>query len=371
MQTSIIGMALLLRGGEVCLSSCFTARRRSGSIAIPQGKSDSAAMIRIWVYDGILASGVAGTVDVLHAANQLGARRAEADGTRFRALRWRVESLDGAPVRAASGQTIAVDGALDPRRRTGAILLAAPFVDDMEAFIARRAAWCGLLPALRRQHGAGALLASYCTGSYLLAEAGLLDGRIATTHWAKAADFARRYPQVELRASEVLTEQDGILCSGAVTSSLMLAVRLVEKCTDAALAAATAKLMLIDMHRIEQASYASLLVDHGHADRLVARAQRRMEATLRERFRLPELAARLAVSERTLNRRFKQAVGQAPLAYLQTLRVEVAKRLLEAGEVGFETVSERVGYEDPATFRQLFRRLTGLSPRAYQQRFGG
>jgi transcriptional regulator GlxA family with amidase domain len=156
-----------------------------------------------------------------------------------------------------------------------------------------------LSSALRLQHKAGTLLASYCTGSYLLAEAGLLDHRIATTHWSRAADFSRRYPKVELRSREVLTEQSGILCGGAVTSYLNLAVRLVERLTDSKLAMLVAKTLLIDVNRASQASYATLLDEQGHTDQLVVRAQRQMEATLQQRFRMSDLAAHLAVSERT------------------------------------------------------------------------
>jgi transcriptional regulator GlxA family with amidase domain len=326
-------------------------------------------IIRIWVYDGILASGVAGPVDVFTAANSLGARRANAGGKLFRKIAWRVESLDGRPVQSASGQSIAVDGKIDARRRADAILVTAPFVVDMDAFIARRQQVRALSSALRRQHEAGAVLASYCTGNYLLAEAGLLDGRSATTHWAKAKDFAQRYPRVELRADEILTEQDGILCGGAVTSYLNLAVRLVERLVGADLAATIAKTLLIDINRISQASYATLLDEHGHTDRLVAQAQNRMEATLQQGFQMSKLAAHLAVSERTLNRRFKRAMGTTPLEYLQTLRVEVAKRLLESGGTNVENVCRRVGYGDLSTFRQLFKRKTGLSPREYQRRF--
>lgn len=326
-------------------------------------------MIRIWVYNGILASGVSGPVDVFTAANRLAAKNPADRRGPFQPIAWRVESLDGQPVHTASGQTVAVDGKIDARERADAILVTAPFVADMEEFVARREPLQALSSALRRQHKAGAVVASYCTGSYLLAEAGLLNGRIATTHWAKATDFARRYPGVELRANEVLTEQDGVLCTGAVTSFLNLALRLVEMFVGAQLAAMTAKALLIDTNRISQASYATLLDEHGHTDRLVARAQRRMEATLQQGMRLSELAAHLAVSERTLNRRFKQAVGDAPLEYLQTLRVEVAKRLLESGHTSLEAVSLRVGYGDLSTFRQLFKRKTGLSPREYQRRF--
>lgn len=325
------------------------------------------ATIRIWVYDGIMASGVAGPIDVFNAANHMAAREATPPASPL--FTWRVESLDGQPVRASSGQTIAVDGKIDSRKRADAILLAAPFFADMEEFVGRREQLTALSSALQRQRKAGALLAAYCTGNYLLAEAGLLDGRVATTHWAKAADFARRYPRVELRAREVLTRQDGILSGGSVTSYLNIAVRLVEMFAGEKLATRTAKSLLIDMNRVSQASYATLLDEHGHADPLVARAQQRMEATLQEGFRLNELAAWLGVSERTLNRHFKQAVGLAPLAYLQNLRIEVAKQLLESRPIGLDMVSQRVGYEDISTFRQLFKRKTGLSPSEYQARF--
>jgi len=323
--------------------------------------------IRIWVYDGILASGVAGPIDVFSAANHLSAGAGKSAALPL--FEWRVESLDGQPVKAASGQSIAVDGKINPRKRADAILLTAPFVSNMDEFIGRTEQLNALCSALQRQRKAGAVLAAYCTANYLLAEAGLLDGRVATTHWAKANDFARRYPRVELRAWEVLTEQDGILSGGSVTSYLNLAIRLVETFAGDTLAAMTAKLLLIDMCRTSQASYAKLLDDHGHADPLVARAQQRMEATLEHGFVLSELAAWLAVSERTLNRRFKQAVGLAPLAYLQNLRIEVAKQLLESRPIGLEVVSQRVGYTDASTFRQLFRRKTGLSPSDYQLRF--
>jgi len=315
--------------------------------------------IRFWVHDGILASGIAGPIDVLHAANRLAIKAKECSPAASPIFKWRVESLDGLPVCAASGQSIAVDGRIDARGRSDAIVLAAPFVADMDAFLARRDQVDELSSALRRQHKAGTLIAAYCTGSYLLAEAGLLDGRIATTHWSRTADFSRRYPKVELRSHELLTEQSGILCGGAVTSYLNLAVRLVERLADAKLAMLVAKTLLIDISRSSQAPFAKLIDEHGHSDALVARAQRQMETTLQQPFRMSDLAAHLAVSERTLHRRFKQAVGDSPVGYLQTLRVEVAKRLLESGDVELEAIAEQVGYGDFSTFGQLFNeRLT-------------
>jgi transcriptional regulator GlxA family with amidase domain len=127
--------------------------------------------------------------------------------------------------------------------------------------------------------------------------------------------------------------------------------------------------MLIDQNRASQASYAMMEDEPQHSDALVARAQRLMQKSLQGGFSLGQLARLLSVSERTLNRRFKQATGEAPLQYLQSLRVDVAKRLLQKKRLTVDAISERVGYRDLSTFRRLFKRETGLSPRDYQRRF--
>jgi transcriptional regulator GlxA family with amidase domain len=345
-----------------------------GSIASLHAISDKAVKrIRIWVYDGILASGVAGSIDVFTAANavvaETSAGRSAKSPLKTPLLQWRIESLDGKPVQTASGQVVQVDGPINARGIADAVIVTGPFVANIERFFERGDVIKPLLSALRRQHERGALLASYCTGSFILAEAGLLDGGVATTHWAKAKLFAQRYPEVDLRVSEILTEQNGILCSGAVTTSLNLALRIVEKFAGADVANATAKMMLIDTNRVSQSSYASRQDAPPHSDELVARAQRYMAKSLRQGFNLSELARHLAVSERTLNRRFKSVLGEAPLRYLQSLRVDVAKRLLESPGLKVDAVGERVGYGDLSTFRRLFKRETGLSPRDYQRRF--
>lgn len=325
-------------------------------------------LIRIWVFDGILASGVAGSVDVFTAANSVLVGNGK-DGKKAASLQWRIESLDGKPVQTASGQIVHVDGAINPRSGADAIVVPGPFVANIERFVGRSDILQPLCSALRRQHERGALLASYCTGSFILAEAGLLDGGIATTHWAKANSFARRYPEVDLRVSEILTEQNHIICSGAVTTSLNLALCIVEKFAGTRVAAATGKLMLIESNRASQSSYASLPEESQHADAMVAKAQRWMARSLQQGFSLSELARHLAVSERTLNRRFKTATGRAPLHYLQVLRVDVAKRLLAEKKLAIDAIGLRVGYGDISTFRRLFKRETGLSPREYRQRF--
>lgn len=326
-------------------------------------------LVRIWVLDDSLASGIFAPIDIFLAANRIAAPSQPRKDSQ--AFRWRLESIDGMPVRTASGQTIEVDGRIGGRSAADAIWIAGPFVSDIEQLLQQPARLAPLLDALRRQHARGALIAAYCTGSFLLAEADLLDGRAATTHWSKARSFQARYPGVELRASDVTTEQDGILCGGAVTSYQNLALRLVERLSSAPLAAATARTLLIDMNRTSQAPF----VDFGrteamaHDDPVVARAQRWMERHLRQPFSLAQLSLQLAISERTLNRRFKDALGVPPLKYLQTLRMEVAKRLLASTSLSVDAVSERVGYSDLSGFRLLFKRIAGVPPGEYRRRF--
>jgi transcriptional regulator GlxA family with amidase domain len=327
--------------------------------------------VRIWVFDEALASGVTGPTDVLTAANRLWLQKNVKQATSKPLFEWRIESITGMPVRTASGQILLVDGPIEARTHADAVIVAAPFLSDIAEFLRRLAEFRPLMTAMRRQHEKGALIATYCTGSFLLAEAGMLDGLIATTHWAKARIFKDRYPLVNLQPGEIITEQDRIICGGAVTTYLNLALRLVERLADPSLASATAKMLLIDTNRPSQSAYATLASLNGdeHPDKLVKQAQKWMERHVDRRFFLSELASHLAVSERTLVRRFKLVTGQPPLRYLQSLRIEVAKVLLETRAVRVDAVCERVGYGDLSTFRQLFKRETGLSPREYRRRF--
>jgi len=332
-------------------------------------QADPKFLVRIWVYDGVLASGIAGPIDVLNAANAV---HAEGRGAGAEPLfAWRVESMDGKQVRSASGQWVSVDGRLQTAAKTAAVVVTGPYVGDVCAFLEDRDRLEPLLAGIRRQYESGTLVASYCSGSFLLAEAGLLDGRAATTHWAKASEFRRRYPAVALRAGDVLVEDDRILCSGAVTSYLQMALRIVARFGGERLADETARLLLVDTSRVSQAAYAvrDLASEHSHADPLVARAQRWLERHLHEPVRLHLLAAQLAVTERTLHRRFRAATGQAPLGYLQALRVAAAQRLLQQRHRSVEDIAARVGYGDVGAFRAVFRRHTGLTPAAYQAQF--
>lgn len=323
-----------------------------------------------------MASSVTGPIDVFMVANAIWASQSPNVKKTGPLFKWQIESPDGQPVRTASGQLMEVDGGISARSAADAVIVLGPFVGRgaagfLERFDALQTELKPLLIALRRQYERGTLVSSVCAGAFALAESGLLDGRQATTHWALADAFRQRYPQVDLRANEVITEQKQLLCSGAVTSYLNLSLRLVERFAGGSLSSTCAKLLLIDVNRISQASYRELIAQdlQAHSDRLVERAQHWMEKHLHEGFCLANLANYLAVSERTVIRRFKTAIGETPLAYLQAMRIDVAKRLLETSNLNIESISERVGYGDLSTFRRLFKRETGVAPREYQQRF--
>lgn len=335
------------------------------------------AIVRLWVYDEVLASTVTGFVDVLAVANAMW-RQSAPDASMSPLFVWSVESVSGESVTSATGQTISVDAVVSARKPADAVVVFGPFVGGgVEAFLRH---WEDLqeglqpiLKSLRAMYRRGTSVASVCSGAFLLAEAGLLDGAKATTHWALVEAMQRRYPRIAVLGDEVLVDNGNTICSGAMTSYLNLALWLVERFGGAALASATARLMLIDRQRISQASYRSLTVQaqSSHDDDLVGKAQRLLERRLRGGIPLPQLAKILAVSERTLNRRFLKALGQTPLQYLQSIRIDHAKNLLEATRLSVESVGEQVGYGDASTFRRLFKRETGLTPKGYQQRFGG
>jgi transcriptional regulator GlxA family with amidase domain len=240
---------------------------------------------------------------------------------------------------------------------------------DVDAAVTRNAR---VIPWLQRQAARGAEIAAVCSGVALLAAAGLLDGRRATTHWALADLFRRRFPAVDWRPEYLVTEAPGVYCGGGVNAASDLSLYLVEKFCGREVATQCAQAMLLELPRTWQVAFAHLDVGRGvHEDEAILRAQEWLhEHYDRREIRLEALACRLGMSPRNFIRRFKEATGRTPLAYLQSLRIAAARRLLENGRGTIQEISVAVGYDDLMFFRSLFRRHTGLSPTEYRQRFG-
>lgn len=228
-----------------------------------------------------------------------------------------------------------------------------------------------LLSHIRHHYRKGADIASNCSGAFFLAEAGILDGKQATTHWGYAELFGKRYPQVELTPQKLITHQDAIYCSGGGMAWFDLALLLIERYCGHDIAANTAKAHVMDMARGTQAPYAQVRTKKYHQDQDILQIQEWMENNFAQAINLENVASDFNLSSRTFIRRFKHATDQTPLSYLQTLRIEAAKKLLETKNIAMEQIVTQVGYEDLSSFTRLFKSRTGLSPSQYKKKFNG
>ncbi len=222
---------------------------------------------------------------------------------------------------------------------------------------------------LCRQHQKGAEIASLCSGSFLLAETGLLDGKIATTHWFVKDEFHKRYPQVDLKAERLITEENGLYCSGGGTSGLDLCLYIIEKYHGHEAVLLLSKFLVMDRNRSSQIPYSIFNAQKNHQDTDIIEAQKWIEKHYFKSIFLDDVASKVGMSLRNFKRRFKKATGDSPLVYLQRLRVEAAKSALTKKSSPIETIANKVGYEDIAFFRKIFIRYVGESPSAYRNRF--
>jgi transcriptional regulator GlxA family with amidase domain len=275
-------------------------------------------------------------------------------------------SVDGRSTAPTVPLTITPRHAIGDIRKTDLIFVPSAG-SDVDAMRRRYAA---VIPWLRRWHRRGAHIAGVCSGVPLLAEAGLLDGRAATTHWAMAEEYRRRYPNVRWQSEYFITEADGVFCGGGINAATDLSLYLVDRFCGREVATRCARAMLIDMPRVWQSHYAELPLRIQHHDATIERAQKWLHENFQRACSFDALAAHVGMSPRNFTRRFKEATGETPLAYLHGLRVNAAKRFLEDGGNTVQEVSSAVGYDDVIFFRALFKRHTGQSPKEYRQRFG-
>lgn len=313
-----------------------------------------------------LLGGLFGIVDFFNVANTLADM---SDSLQAPVFDCRLYSVDGESVAHSSGLNIDVQGDLAAVDEADLLYIPAINIHRLGDLRERIAANRPLIEGLPDLYAGGTAIAASCTGAMLVAEAGLLDGRQATTTWWLKDIFQRRYPRVNLRIEDLVVQDERLYTAGAASAYLNLALLLAAQFADPQLATLCSKTLLVDPNRDSQAPYAMLGSIAQHGDELVARVQFWMQTHLQQAVDLGELAAQFAVSERTLIRRFKQATGDTPTAYLQQVRVEAAKRMLESTELSTEAVTERVGYADLSSFRRLFKRITSLSPGEYRRRF--
>jgi transcriptional regulator GlxA family with amidase domain len=226
-----------------------------------------------------------------------------------------------------------------------------------------------LITWIREQYKSGAEIASMCSGVFLLAATGLLDGKTCSTHWNMAPDFKRLFPNVNLQTDKLITAEKGIYTNGGGFSFLHLMLFLVEKYFDRKVAIFCSKIFQIDIERNSQSPFHIFKMQKNHGDELIGKAQTYIEENLNEKISFEELAEKLAISRRNFDRRFIKATGNTPVEYLQRVKVEVAKSTLEEGRKTIFEVMNEVGYSDDKAFREVFKKITGLSPLDYRSKY--
>lgn len=312
---------------------------------------------------GCLSSAISGSVDAFSIANITGQILGESGEAPL--FQTRVVTVDGQPVTANGGMIIQPHCAMDEAHETDIIIIPA-FFPPFEYNTDRGNAMCDWL---RAQHEKGTVIAATCTGTFLLAHSGLLKGRVATTNWQFAHYFRKRHPDIHLRIDQIFTEDEGIYCTGAATAFMDLCLHFIEKFGSRNLARRCAKSLLIDPDRQEQAPYIVYDFWKNHRDPEVLKSQAWMEDNYALKMSIQTIAEKAGISPRHFIRRFKKATGEPPLAYLQLLRIENAKRHLETTQDSVNEITWKVGYEDINSFRRLFKKHTGMSPRDYRDKF--
>ncbi|KAA6440627.1 helix-turn-helix domain-containing protein [Dyadobacter flavalbus] len=246
------------------------------------------------------------------------------------------------------------------------ILIPAFGPGDLQVSIAKNQV---CIPWLKEQYANGAEIASFCTGAFLLAMAGLLNGKEATTHIDAALTFASNFPEVIMKSDAVVTDDKGIYTSGGATSSFHLMLYLIQRYCGKEVTLRTAKMFAIDMDREQQTYFGTFTPLQNHGDGLVNMAQQKIETAYQEGRTIEELIQDIPASRRNVVRRFKQAIGLTPIEYLQKTRIEAAKKLLEQTDQSVLEVMLNSGYNDLKSFRQLFKKSTGVTPKEYRDKF--
>jgi transcriptional regulator GlxA family with amidase domain len=280
-----------------------------------------------------------------------------------------IVSADGKPFHCIGNIPVEPHGAIDRKAVPDAVIVCDMYTsiyDVPKGRYQREVAW------LRQSHDAGALVTSVCSGSLLLAEAGLLDGHQATAHWAYRDMFQRNYPRIDFRSESVLclaAESDRIVTAGGVSAWHDLAVYLIARFCGYRHAIETAKVFLISGHSEGQSPYAVMTRPMESNDGPISDCQ----VWIADHYATPKpvekMIERSGLNARTFSRRFRAGTGFAPMEYVQTLRIEEAKQMLETDACKTDEVGASVGYEDPASFRRVFKRSVGMSPAAYRKKF--
>jgi transcriptional regulator GlxA family with amidase domain len=260
---------------------------------------------------------------------------------------------------------VAPDVSIDTLDRTDLVII--PAVNgEMKTVISENQ---DFIPWIIRQYKSGAEVASLCVGAFILASTGLLKGRKCATHWNAANDFRQMFPDVELVSEKVITDEQGIYSSGGANSFWNLLLYLVEKYTDREMAILFSKYYEIEIDRHSQSPFIMFSGQKEHEDEVIRKAQEFIEHNFQEKITVEQLACAFALGRRNMERRFKKATSNTVTEYIQRVKIEAAKKSLERSRKNISEVMYDVGYSDTKAFRTIFRKITGLSPIDYRNKY--
>ncbi len=257
------------------------------------------------------------------------------------------------------------DALLKEVKKTDLIIISA-VGGDLPAAIKKNSQY---LPWIIDQYRKGAEVASLCVGAFLLAATGLLDGKECSSHWVMAQQFRDMFPDVTLVDGRIITEQQGLYSSGGATSYWNLLLHLVEKYAGREMAITASKVYALEIDRKSQSPFAMFNGQKKHEDEPIKQAQEFIESNFADRIMVESLAAKFAIGRRHFERRFKSATNNTPVEYIQRIKIEAAKKQLETSNKNVSEVMYEVGYGDSKGFRTIFKKLTGLSPVDYKNKY--
>jgi transcriptional regulator GlxA family with amidase domain len=277
----------------------------------------------------------------------------------------KIVTADGNPITAINDVTISPTASMNDIEDVDLVVIPSQgfFFESESTSHANRVDW------LKKQYGNGTDLASICAGAFTLASTGLLDGKEATTHWGMARQFKKSFPKVKLRTDLMVTDQGQLFCGGGITADLNLSLYLINKYCGREVALQSSRCTLVDLEKIKQLPFSVFNPEKNHNDKEVLGIQEWIEVNCTQDINLEVLAAKMGLSLRQFNRRFKSATGETAIKYLQQIRVERAKRELIATKKTFDAISLNSGYENVSFFRRIFKINTGISPAQYRNRF--
>jgi transcriptional regulator GlxA family with amidase domain len=316
--------------------------------------------ISLLIHEDVYSSSVAGAIDLFAGANWCLQQLGRPPAFTLELVSEKIKNIQlSAPAQFICYATIAEVVQTD-------LIIVPGFNGEPKSILKKNAA---LVNWIKEMKDSGSEVASLCVGSFFLAEAGLLNGKLATSHWAAADEMQLEYPLINVKSDRVITDQEGVYTSGGAFSSIRLILYLIEKFCGREAAVWISKRFSIDIDYVSQAHFAVFTGQYQHNDHEILKTQAYIEQNYSSDISIDEISALTNTGKRNFIRRFKTATHNTPIEYLQRVRIEAAKKALEGEDWNIDEIMNRAGYEDIKTFRMIFKRITGLSPRDYRKKY--